>query len=205
MKLFDYPGEYFALQSLIAETMTDEEGNVREMDDATRATLNEMVDEFKVGFEGKVERTMQYRANLQEEIDQFESQIATRKKEIERLETQVKGRAAKIVALTFLVQTVMGMLSLKKMNAGSFTVSVVKNPPSMVVSDESKIPAKYWIEVPASLALNKAELKKDLVDKVEIEWVNPTVEAPEGAETAPVETYVIPGAAIVQGERLAVK
>jgi hypothetical protein len=181
MRLYDYPGEYFALQTLVAEATVDPEGNPLELNEYTRAALNAMVDEFQKDFTGKVERTMQYRANLQAEIDEFTAQAETFEREAKRLKAQATGRGTKIKALTYLVHATMEMIGITKMNAGSFGVSIVKNPPSMVVSDESKVPPEFFDVVPQSLALNNAKLKEALKERE------------------------VPGARLVQGSRLAVK
>lgn len=198
MTMYELTAEYAALKALVDESMIDEEGNPKELDDHTRALLNEMADQWKSDFREKAERVCKFRANVIADADECIAQAKIMRAEADRLLAMAVSHTNKVKALNYLILTTMERIPVQKIQTATFLVYLQKNPPSMEVRDESKIPAKYFEVVPESLALKKAELKKDLVDGVLVEWVRP--DAVEG-----VELTVNPGAVIIQETGVRVK
>lgn len=90
----------------------------------------------------------QYMANLDGEIDMFkaeEARLAERRKAIENRQAQLKQY----------LKDGMERLAIDKLKAGTFTIALQDSPPSVDVSDESKIPPRFFITVPATHKLDK--------------------------------------------------
>lgn len=207
MTLYEHVEEFQALQTLIHEAMTDAEGNVKELDDSTKEAIAALADEWKDGFKAKAERVLKFRANVNADADECLAQAKIFQAEADRLKERAKMHTNKIKGLNFLLMTVMDRLGIQKIELASFLLYIQKNPPSMVVHDESKIPAAYFTEVPATLKLETAKLKKDLVDGVAVEWVQPLPVAlgADGKLVTTEEMTVLPGAVIVQDRGIRVK
>lgn len=200
MTLYEHVEDFQALQALIQEAMTDEDGNVKELDDSTREAISAMADQWKEDFKAKAERVLKFRANVAADADECLAQAKIFQAEVDRLKERARMHTNKIKGLNFLLMTVMDRLEIEKIETATFKMWIQRNPPSMEVRDESKIPAKYFTEVPASLLLEKAALKKDLVDGVKVDWIKPVV----AGEQTDQPLYILPGAVIVQERGLRV-
>jgi len=175
MTMYDHVEEYAALKSLIDEAVIDADGNPKELDDSTRALIAEMAEQWKADFQHKAERVCRFRADTQAHIDACKAEAA-------RLSARAKVYETRLCGLNFLIQSTMGLLGLKKMDAGTFALTIAKNPPSLVVDDADKIPADYFNLIPATTALDNARVKAALSDGL-----------------------AVPGARLVQGESLRVR
>jgi len=209
MTLYEHVEDFHALQSLIDETMRDEDGNIKELDDSTKEAIAALADEWKDGFKGKLDRICKFRANVIADADECLAQAKILQEESNRLKGRAEAHIRKVDALNFLMMAAMDRIPTTKVETALFMVWIQKNPPKMVIHDETKIPAAYFKVIPETLELEKAKLKKDLVDGVKVEWVKPKAEPVEGeaAETVdePEEMTIIPGAIIVQEKGLRVK
>lgn len=175
MSLYDHADDYFALRNLMDEAMSDEEGNARPLDDDTKLALMELADQWKADFQAKAERVCRFRLEMQNHVEAC-------KAESRRLAERAKMFEGRVFALNYLIQTVMERLGLRKMDAGSFGLSIAKNPPALIVDDAEKVPAVFFDVIPEHLSINNARIKDALKD---------------GAD--------VPGARLVQGESLRVK
>lgn len=175
MSLYDYADDYHALRSLIDEAMTDEEGNARDMDDNTRLALLEIADQWKSDFQRKAERVCQFRLEMQNHADAC-------KAEAQRLTARAKVYTARVTALNYLIMTVMERIGIRKMDAGTFGLSIAKNPPALIVDDADKVPSEFFDLIPETTAINNARIKEALKDG-----------------------QPVPGARLIQAESLRVK
>ena len=48
----------------------------------------------------------------------------------------------------------------------------MKNPPKVVIDDETKVPAKYLTYIPATTTVNKNALKEDLKNGVNVDYAH---------------------------------
>lgn len=74
------------------------------------------------------------------------------------------------------------LLGERSIDVPEFSMKIKKNPPSVIIDNEDLIPDKYWYEIPATWAIDKAMIKKDI---------------DMGDE--------VPGAHLHQGDRLEIK
>lgn len=61
---------------------------------------------------------------------------------------------------------------ISKISSPWFSVSIRANPPSLIVDDESAIPADYFREIPAKREVNKPLIKAAIKDGVDIPGVH---------------------------------
>ena len=134
--IFKITDDYFALKNLIDETMVDEDGNARAIDDTTGKILSDMTDELKHNFETKAENY----GRLIKENDNKADFIAM---EIKRLQALKKTYEVKNFGLKYMLETSMKWIQTKKIKSETFTFSIQKNPPSLVINDASKIPVEF--------------------------------------------------------------
>lgn len=162
MTLYDHVDDYYALRQLLDEVATDEDGNPKEIDEATKATLAEMADQWKGDFQAKAERVCRFRADVQAHIDacRIESQ---------RLAGRARVNENRLRALNYLILISMSRLGIKKLDAGTFAVTVAKNPPALLVRDEEKLDPVFFDVIPEHRELNKARLKEALKDGATVE------------------------------------
>lgn len=103
----------------------------------------------------KANHVCHFMADLSGEIAKF-------KAEEERISARRKAMEAKHQRLKDYVKQSMDRLGIDKLEAGTFTVSLQKSPPAVVVEDKLKIPARFWKIIPESSELDKAKLKEAL-------------------------------------------
>lgn len=187
MTFQEHAQDFFALQELVNEAFYNEDGTPKEASDETKAAVASIVEQWGKDFKGKAERVSQF-------IIELENQAAAWKTEASRYAERAKKNENTSKSVKFLLQRTMEQMGLKKIDAGVFTLSIANNPTAMFVQNEKAIPAEYFDEVPATLKLDTAKLKKDLVDEKEIKWVKP-----DDAEN------VTPGAVISRGTSLRIK
>jgi predicted SpoU family rRNA methylase len=192
MTFQEHAQDFFALQELVNEAFYNEDGTPKEVDDSVRASVAAIVDQWGKDFKHKAERVAQF-------IIELDNQAEAWKVEAKRFAERAKKNENTITSVKFLVQRTMEQLKLTKLEAGVFTISIANNPPAMIVQNQDVIPLEYFDEVPATLKLDSAKLKKDLVDGKEVEWRKPVAKE-EGAEL-----YTGPGAIISRGTSLRIK
>ena len=107
----------------------------------------------------KDNRILCFRADLVGEVAKFkaeEQRIAAARKRMENLIERLEGY----------IKTSMEMLAVEEVTAGTFSIKLATNPPSVQVEDESLIPNKFFTVIPQTLQLDKKmvadELKKDI-------------------------------------------
>lgn len=84
------------------------------------------------------------------------------KHEIARLFARAAAIDEKIDNITKSIYNAMMLTGNKKFRTELFSFSIVKNPPSLVIDDPKKIPAKYLI--PQEPKINNAAIKADIKD-----------------------------------------
>lgn len=161
MTIYDHANDYFALQALIEEAMTDSEGNPIELEAEAKDKLYALANEWKEDFAAKAERICKYRLELVTHAEACAE-------ESKRIALKGKRALDKANALTYVMHRAMEMINVEKFAAGTFDLRIQKNPPKLVVDDESRVPSDFFEEVPATLKLVNAKLKQAIIDGTEV-------------------------------------
>ena len=114
-----------------------------------------------MAIEEKALNISKWMANLNSEADAYEN-------EIKRLTDHKRAADNKVKWLKQYLQTCMETAGLQKIKAGTFSLTLQKNPPKLIVDDEKAIPASYLTIIPEHTEVNKAELKDALKNGNEI-------------------------------------
>ena len=175
MTIYEITDDIKALVHLIDESTIDEEGNPREMSEDDRDFLKPMMDELEINFNEKLEHILKYRTNLQAYVDGLKEEEA-------RLHKRRKTTENKITSLQWLLEDSMRKIGAKKIEAGTFTISMQKNPPYAFITNEFLLPENYLRIIP-----EKREPDKKLI-----------LDALKSGQP-------VPGAMISQGESLRVR
>ena len=141
--------------------------------DEERAALIAALDEAQGDFADKAENIAKFIRNLESEAD------AIRAEEV-RLANKRQSLTKKADNLTAYIEAMLVMTGQRNLKAGIFDIKFQRNPPSITILDESKLPSKYFT-VPAPV-VSKQAIKDDIKAGIEI-----------------------PGIEIVQNERLVIK
>jgi len=136
--LYELSSNFMEVQSLI------EEGN---------EGLQDTLDSIDLAIEDKLE-------NIAKLIRNLDGDAAALKNEEKRLADKRKSIENNINNLKQYSQSALEATGKRKLNAGIFTYSIQKNPPSLSILDEKKIPQKYYEEVEPKL--NKTAIKEKL-------------------------------------------
>lgn len=105
--------------------------------------------------EAKAKNILAFCADLEAFTDKAkaeEKRIAERRKAAENRAKRLKQY----------IQRCMEMAGRTEIETGTHNIKIQNNPPKAIVDDEEKIPAKYFIVIPATTQLDKAALLKDL-------------------------------------------
>lgn len=148
MKLYEITGEILELLTMAEELELDQK--------MIRDTMEGLDFEFEEKAEAyaKVVKTLEMDiAGLDEEIQRMTKRKATIKNNIDRLKRSLEGA--------------MIATGKRKFKTPLFGFGIQKNPPSLNVLDESKIPAEFWIEQQPKLD-KKAALA--YVKENEVDW-----------------------------------
>lgn len=118
------------------------------------------------GLEGEIEDKADGYAKVMRDLT---GRAATIKAEEERLAARRKTIENRVEYMKSRLQTMMTVTGKTKFKTDLFSFGIQKNPASVVIDDESKIPAGYWI--PQQPKLDKTSLKEWLKDN-ECEWAH---------------------------------
>lgn len=133
----------------------------------------DMQEEFELwfdtmeGLEGEIEDKADGYAMVMKDLD---GQVAAIKKEEERLAARRRTIENRVEYMKSKLQEMMVITGKTKFKTPLFSFGIQKNPASVVIDDESKIPAGYWI--PQQPKLDKASLKDWLKEGNECEWAH---------------------------------
>ena len=129
-------------EQTIADTLEAIDGEIEQKAEATAIIMQELTAEA-------------------EKLKAEEQRLAKRRKSLESNVEAIKGR----------LYNAMKLVDKPKFKTALFSFSIQKNPPRLVVDDESKVPARYLIEQP--LKVDTAALKADLMQSgAELSWAH---------------------------------
>lgn len=148
MKLYEITGEILELLTMAEDLELDQK--------MIRDTMEGLDFEFEEKAEAyaKVVKTLEMDiAGLDEEIQRMTKRKATIKNNIDRLKRSLEGA--------------MIATGKRKFKTPLFGFGIQKNPPSLNILDESKVPAEFWIEQQPKLD-KKAALA--YIKENEVDW-----------------------------------
>jgi len=157
MTLYEITDEIRTLEELIDQALHSEDGSPRELTPEEKETLSGYVDEMAGKFSDKAERICRF-------MREQETLAEACKAEEDRLGKLRKTRERKALVLKNLVQFAMERVGMEKADAGVFKLAIQKNPPSVLIDNESAIPANFMREVPATYCPDKKLLAEALKD-----------------------------------------
>ena len=150
MTLYELTREYIDLLSMLEDPDIDEQ-TINDTLEAVGGELEEKADGY-----ARVMRQMDADAKA---IKAEEERLAMRRKSLENRSAWLKDK----------LQMVMEATGKTKFKTQFFSFGIQKNPASVVIDDESKVPAGYWIQQQPKL--DKTSLKEWLKDH-ECEWAH---------------------------------
>lgn len=108
---------------------------------------------------GQIEVKVQSYCEFIASLDGFAEQCKT---ESDRIAKVAKTAANKAARIREHMKECMLIADINKLSAGTFTVSLAKNPGKLIIDDATVIPAQYLTYIPASTVPNNAEIKEAL-------------------------------------------
>jgi hypothetical protein len=153
--LYEITNDIKALENLIEEATTGEDGLSKEPSEGEKTAIIAMLDELQGNYEEKAERVLKLRANLSVFAD-------TCKAEEERLYRRRKTAENKAKALMWVLEESMRRIGAKKITAGTFTMSIQRNPPSVYLANIDALPEQYWKIIPEQKEPDKRLILDDL-------------------------------------------
>lgn len=147
--------ELSAELAIIHDEIISNEGEITD-------ALEKRLDESTLSFNAKVEQIGRWVLNLGGREDAIEKEIA-------RLQAKKKSNQNLQGRLKEYVKMCMEMANKTKMEYGTMTVSIQKNPASCEVKDEKAIPAKYLTIIPETKVVDKKAVLADLKAGVQVE------------------------------------
>ena len=132
-----------------------------EDDEMDVTTLTDTLESIEASIEVKASNVVYLVKNL----DAYSVGIETEIKRLQAKQKAVQAKQDSVKEFLFSQLESMGMTEFKTSIA---TIKKVNNPPSVLVADESAIPAKYLTIVPESYKISKTEIAKDLKAGLEV-------------------------------------
>jgi hypothetical protein len=143
--------------------------------DLDAQTIADTLDGASCDFEEKITSIAKYKKNIEAEADAIK---AARNP----MEEREKALRKKAESLAEYMKQNMEKAGVLKVPSPWFVVSVAKNPASVIIDDESMIPADYKRDIPATFQIDKSLVKNAIADG-----------------------YAVPGAHISHGTSLRIK
>lgn len=140
------PTSLYEISSAINDILSTEEWN-----DAAI----ERLEELNLALEVKAKGITHFITNLTAFVD-------AAKEEEQRIAGRRKAAENRITALKSYLLSAMVSADRTEIEAGTFTVKIQSNPPSVVVDDEKLLPARFFITIPESYHLDKKSLAAEL-------------------------------------------
>ena len=141
MTLYELTSEYLDLLAMLEDPDVDED----------------LINDTLEGIDGELEAKADGYARVMRQMDADAKAI---KAEEERLANRRKSLENRSAALKSRLQQMMELTGKTKFKTALYSFNIAKNPASVVIDDESKIPAEYWIAQDPKL--NKSALKEML-------------------------------------------
>ena len=92
--------------------------------------------------------------------------------EIKRLQEIKKHNETAVERLKTGIENMMIALQKSELKTPLFSAKWVKNPPKVVITDETNVSAKYLTYIPAATTVNKNALREDLKNGIELPFAH---------------------------------
>jgi hypothetical protein len=125
----------------------------------------EMLQDTLDSIEGDLEEKLEYLTKIQKN---YEAQAEMFKAEKDRLAKKQQSSTNKAKNLKGFLEQILLATGHKKLETGIFTLSIQKNPPSLIIDNEDIIPDQFW---KIERKVNSTDLKKWIKDGNELEGV----------------------------------
>ena len=133
------------------------------------AEQGEDVTDTLLSLEGDIEVKAE---NTNKVIKMFSGYNTSIDEEIKRLQEVKKHNENTIERLKSGIENMMIALNKTELKTPLFTAKWVKNPPSVVITDESKVDARYLTIIPQTTKVNKNAIKDDLKNGIELPYAH---------------------------------
>jgi hypothetical protein len=143
MKLYEIAGDILQVVEIV------------ENGELTEAEVKDTLDALNISFKEKLEGMGRYILTLKAQVDSADA-------EIDRLKCRKERTKNTIASIENYILTVMESMDTKKVSCDVFDVSARKPAKVATITDEGLLPARYFIEVPATKKIDKRTLLADL-------------------------------------------
>lgn len=133
------------------------------------AENGEDVTDTLLSLEGDIEVKAE---NTHKVIKMFSGYNLAIDEEIKRLTEIKKHNENTVERLKNGIENMMIALNKTEIKTALFSAKFVKNPPAVVITDESKVDARYLTIIPQTTKVNKNALKDDLKNGVELPYAH---------------------------------
>ncbi len=117
--------------------------------------IERRLDEANLAIRDKAEGIGKWMLNLDGDVEAIDKEIA-------RLTARKKTRVNLQARLMEYLKAAMDHAEIHKLDCGTFSITIQKNPASVEITDGEKIPTKYLTIIPQTTKVNKVEVLKDL-------------------------------------------
>lgn len=148
-KLYELANQY----RILMEMADAEIENNEDLDQDTIQMYIDTLEAIEDSIEHKVENIIKFLKNLESDINAFRAEEM-------RLQRKRKSLERKVERLKEYTKQMLEVAGFNKLNAGVFKVRLQKNPPSVMILDESKIPSEYRIPQPDKI--DKQKILQDI-------------------------------------------
>lgn len=149
MKMYELVGNYNAVWEMLNN------------DDTDLQTIEDTLQSIEAGIEIKAENTVSLLKNLEVYSNGLE-------KEIDRLEKMQDAINHKYDMIRSCLFSQLELTGLTEIKTSVTTIKKQNNPPSVVIEEESLIPARFQTVVPQTYKISKVEIAKELKAGVEV-------------------------------------
>ena len=133
------------------------------------AEAGEDVTDTLLSLEGDIEVKAE---NTNKVIKMFSGYNLSIDEEIKRLQEIKKHNENAVERLKTGIENMMIALNKSELKTPLFSAKFIKNPPKVVITDETNVPAKYLTYIPATTTVNKNALKEDLKNGIELPFAH---------------------------------
>ena len=133
------------------------------------AEQGEDVTDTLLSLEGDIEAKAE---NTHKVIKMFSGYNVAIDEEIKRLQEIKKHNENAVERLKSGIENMMIALNKSELKTPLFSAKWVKNPPKVVITDETNVSAKYLTYIPATTTVNKNALKEDLKNGIELPFAH---------------------------------
>lgn len=161
MTLYEIDKDFKAWASLVDELTEICEDEGRSPTDDEMNALIEFKAENESNLAHKCENICRYMKNINSDAESLDD-------EIKRLQKKKKARENVSERLKNYLDFALKSSGMKKLQCGVFNLAIQKNPPSLDIYDETKVPAEWLIQQEPKI--DRAGIKQAIKDGAAFDW-----------------------------------